>query len=255
MPESEDVLYRLLETMGTVVSFEVHLGELPPAEGWVAMAHAAASLERADAVFSTWKPNSPMNRIRRGELQVGDAPPEVSEVLELCRTARELSGGWFDPWSMPGGLDPTGLVKGWATARAAHVLASAGVHAAMVNAGGDVATFGEPETGRRWRIGIQDPFHSGQLVAVAEVNAAIATSGCYERGAHLIDPHTRAPRADVASATVVGDDLALADALATAICVVGPTGLEALSGTDYEGFVVGHDGEATSTAGFPFVSS
>ena len=53
-----------------------------------------------------------------GEIGLEEAPPEVAEVLELCRRAREASDGWFDPWAMPGGVDPTGLVKGWAVERA-----------------------------------------------------------------------------------------------------------------------------------------
>ena len=247
----ENVLHRLVETMGTVVSIEIHLGELDRAKGWVAIARAASVLGRADAVFSTWKPDSPMSRMRRGEITLDDAPAELAEVLALCRTARELSDGWFDPWSMPGGVDPTGLVKGWAAAQAARVVREAGAAAAMVNAGGDVATFGEPELGRAWRIGIQDPARRENLVAVAEVRAAIATSGCYERGQHLIDPHTKTPRADVASATVTGPDLAIADALATGMCVAGLDGLGLLSTTGYEGLVVTHDGALVSTESLP----
>ena len=79
---------------------------------------AEARLRWVDDVFSTWKPESPVSRLRRGEIGLGDAPPEVAEVLELCRRAREASDGWFDPWAMPGGVDPTGLVKGWAVERA-----------------------------------------------------------------------------------------------------------------------------------------
>jgi len=248
----DGVLRQLVETMGTVISLEVHLGELPPEQGWVALAHARADLLRVDAVFSTWKPNSSMSRIRRGEMAVEDGPSEIAEVLGRCRAARELSSGWFDPWSMPGGVDPTGLVKGWAAARAARILEEAGARAAMVNAGGDVAVFGGPETGEPWRIGVQDPFRRDRLIAVVAVGAAIATSGCYERGQHLIDPHTGEARADAASASVVGPDLGIADALATALCVVGLPGLEFLAGSAYEALVVGHDGALSPTEGFPF---
>ena len=83
-----------------------------------AVARAQAELRWVDDVFSTWKPESPVSRLRRGEIRLEDAPPEVAEVLELCRRAREASDGWFDPWAMPGGVDPTGLVKGWAAQRA-----------------------------------------------------------------------------------------------------------------------------------------
>ena len=252
MTTGRAVLRQLVETMGTVISIEAHLGELGADAAWVALARAKASLLRADAVFSTWKPNSPMSRLRRGEIAIGEGPGEIADVLARCEEARRLSGGWFDPWAMPGGVDPTGLVKGWAAARAAELLEVGGLAAAMVNAGGDVATFGEPVAGEPWRIGVQDPFRRDQLVAIAAVRSAIATSGCYERGEHLIDPHTGARRADAASASVVGPDLGIADALATAICVAGPGALELLTDTAYEGLVVAHDGELVATRGFPF---
>lgn len=70
-----------------------------------------------------------------------------AEVLDLCENARRASGGWFDPWAMPAGVDPTGLVKGWAVEQALAVLHEAGMEAAMVNGGGDIAVFGAPARG------------------------------------------------------------------------------------------------------------
>ena len=131
-----------------------------------------------------------MSRLRRGEIELEQAPPEVAEVLELCRRARDASDGWFDPWGLPGGVDPTGLVKGWAAERALDELKSAGVPAAMVNAGGDIAVYGEPRpAGRggsasatRW------PPTGSLLIVELEGAGAVATSGTYERGEHLLAP-------------------------------------------------------------------
>ncbi len=86
---------------------------------------ACAELHRADALFSTWRPESPMSRVRCGSLAVSTAPREIRQVLDLCADVRRLTGGWFDPWAMPGGVDPTGLVKGWAVERAARSLTEA----------------------------------------------------------------------------------------------------------------------------------
>ncbi len=209
------------EVMGTVVSFDLRLGRLSEREGRSALQAACARLHHLDAVFSTHRPQSPMSRLRRGEIELETAPEEIAEVLELCADARRLSGGWFDPWAMPGGVDPTGLVKGWAAERALDELRGAGVRAAMVNAAGDVATFGEPDRGRPWRMGIADPFGPERIAWAVDVAGAVATSGTYERGAHVLDPRTAAPATGVASATVTGPDLGVADALATGLLAGG----------------------------------
>ena len=91
---------------------------------------------------------------------------------------------------MPGGFDPTGLAKGWAVDRALDVLRRSGLAGAMVNGGGDLAAFGAPAPGQRWRVGIRHPWCARSLAGIIEVGAAVATSGSYERGAHLIDPAT-----------------------------------------------------------------
>jgi thiamine biosynthesis lipoprotein len=99
--------------MGTVFSIDIR----DPGEWAGAIAEAVYWLHRVDAVFSTYRSDSDISRIRRGELRVADADPEVGRVLELCARAQLATGGAFT--AMPGGrLDPTGLVKGWAIERA-----------------------------------------------------------------------------------------------------------------------------------------
>ena len=119
------------------------------------------------------------------------------------------------------GIDPTGYVKGWAVQRALGAFRAGGVCGAIVNAAGDIASVGGLGHGRPFRIGIVDPFSPGRLAEVVYLTGAIATSGTYERGNHLIDPHRVDPTAGVASASVTGPDLGLADGLATAIAVAG----------------------------------
>jgi thiamine biosynthesis lipoprotein len=235
--------------MGTAVSFDVRGGT----QG--AVAEACAILHRADAVFSTWDPDSPMSRLRRGELSLGDAPAEIAEVLDLCAEARRMSGGWFDPWGMPGGVDPTGLVKGWAAQRAADALREAGAEAGMVNAAGDIVTFGEPEPGRAWHLGIRDPRDPDRIAWVVEArDGAVATSAAYERGDHVLDPHTGAAARAALSATVTGPDLTFADALATGLFAAGVDGLpliDLLPG--YSALVVAPGGETYMTDEFPLL--
>jgi thiamine biosynthesis lipoprotein len=238
--------------MGTVVSFDIRPGELDDAAAGVGLRRACLALHRADAVFSMWKTASPMSRLRRREITVDEAPAEVADVLSRCAYAREASGGWFDPWAMPGGLDPTGLVKGWAAERALAALVDVGVEAAMVNAGGDVVVFGAPEPGRSWRVGIRHPNDRSRCLCIVTPSAAVATSGTYERGAHVLDPHTRRPAAGCVSATVVGADLALADALATGLLAAGVDGLADVAWLPgYSAMIVAADGARATTDGFP----
>jgi thiamine biosynthesis lipoprotein len=254
--EHRHVLHHLERVMGTVVTIDIYSEyDQPSDEIYLQVAHARDILQRTDAVFSTWKANSPMSRLRRGEITREHAPPEVTEVLEACAKAREISSGWFDPWAMPGGVDPTGYVKGWAAQRALGALASTEVSGAIVNAAGDIASFSDMEYVQAFRIGIVDPFSPGRLACVVELTGTIATSGTYERGNHLIDPHSGRPTTRVASASVSGPDLGLADALATAVAVAGEAGLTLIETLeDYEALVIDFDGTLRWTEHFPFAS-
>lgn len=240
--------------MGTAVSFAV-ASDKPPEAIAAAIRSACSVLHEADAVFSTWNTRSPLSRLRRGDAQPGEMPAEVTEVLRQCEAARTATAGWFDPWAAPGGVDPTGLVKGWAVERALGVLGDAGVEAAMVNGGGDIAVFGQPpgSDGTGWRIGIRHPWRPDGLAAIVTgVTAAIATSGRYERGQHLYSPPGR-QLADVASATVTGPSLAMADAIATALATGGDDVLPLAAGLDgYEAYLIRGDGSEADTGGITF---
>ena len=243
------------EVMGTVVSFHVEPGECPVGEAHAAVAAACARLHELDDLFSIWKPASPMSRFRAGRVLLEDAPSEMALVLQLCKQAKALSQGWFDPWAMPGGFDPTGLVKGWATEQALAILRLAGVEAAIVNGGGDIAVCGLPKDAHGWRIGIRHPWRQEALACVLETDRAVATSGCYERGPHLIDPRNGKMLFRTASATVVGSSLPVCDALATALVVADDDGPElARSLTDYEAYIIRTDGSESATDGIVFAT-
>jgi FAD:protein FMN transferase len=244
------MIQHIERVMGTVVSFSVEPGESEH-EARRAIRRACRVLHDADEIFSTFRPQSWLSRLRRGEVSAADSPSELLEVLELSARAVRLTGGAFDPWSMRGGVDPTGIVKGWAAQRAVAELRRSGVAAAMLNAGGDIACFGPAP----WRIGVRDPASDERLVCVAEVGSAIATSGGYERPGEIIDPRTGGTGEALAQATVVGDDLALADAFATALVVVGEAGLSMLQAAPgYSAVVVTGDRRMLATAGFPIAS-
>jgi thiamine biosynthesis lipoprotein len=250
-------VHHLEHVMGTVVTIDAYGVPRSAAgsPGYLsgAVDQARAILHQADEAFSTWKADSPVSRLRRGEVSVAEAPPEVAEVLERCAEARELTEGWFDPWAMPGGVDPTGYVKGWAAQRAVGAFRGFAISGVLVNAAGDIASSGAMPGGAAFRIGITDPFARDRLAEIIELTGAIATSGVYERGQHLIDPRTGVAATRVASASVTGPDLGLADALATALAVAGAAELGLVQRLDgYEALVIDPDGGRKWTPGFPF---
>lgn len=186
-----------------------------------AWAATAGELAEVDAVFSTYRHDSWISRLGRGEVTLAQCPAEVAEVLGLAESARLGSDGVFDVRRSGADgtprLDPLGLVKGWAVERAARRLLDAlpGVDLAL-NAGGDVWCHTARSDGDPWRIGIEDPRDPTRLVRVVDVRrGAVATSGSAHRGEHVVDARTgRAPTA-LASVTVVGRSLTWADVDAT----------------------------------------
>ena len=201
--------------MGMPVVVDVREGEA----GRAALDRAFAWLRWVDAAFSTHRPDSEIRRLDAGELALADAHPLVREVLARCERLRTATRGAFDARA-GGRLDPSGLVKGWAVDRAADGLAAAGARRFCVNAGGDVLVRGGP-----WRVGVRHPHLGDRLAAVLSVSdAAVATSGAYERGEHILDPRTGRPASGAVAVTVVGRHLARADAYATAAFAMGEDG-------------------------------
>jgi len=212
-----------------------------------------AWVHEVDATLSTFRPESPLARWRRGELELDACPPAVREVLDLAEAARRRTGGAFDPGWAGGRPDPTGLVKGWAADEAVARALACGVEGVQVNAGGDVRTAGSPGEGRPWRLGIEAPGLPGQLLdVVAGAELCLATSGIDRRGAHVYR-HGR-PARGALSVTVAAPDLARADAYSTAALALGADAPALLDDLDADGFpslLVRADGEIVASAGWP----
>ncbi|WUJ70612.1 FAD:protein FMN transferase [Kribbella soli] len=190
-----------------------------------AWAKALEVLRDADRIFSTYREDSCVSRLNRGELTVTDCPPEVGEVLALGEQARLESGGAFDV-RRSGGLDPSGVVKGWAVERAAHALDGLPGTDYCLAAGGDMTCRVAGPNAPAWRIGIEDPHDPDKLVAVVPIrNGAIATSGLHRRGHHITDARTGTTPTTLASVTVVHRSLTQADIDATAAFALGPDAL------------------------------
>ncbi len=210
--------------MGTVVTVDIRA---PFVEDAVIEA-VVEWLHDVDRRFSPFRPESEVTRVGTGELAFQDASSDVQAMFTLADLVRDRSGGAFDPRGhRPDGRpDPTGIVKGWAVDEAAARLRLAGARNFQVVAGGDLVAAGEPMPGEPWRIGIRHPGRADATAAVLGVrDLAVATSGLYERGAHVVDPRTGAAPAGLRSLTVIGPTLAFADAYATAGFVMGEAGL------------------------------
>jgi FAD:protein FMN transferase len=211
-------------------------------------------LRVVDERFSTYKENSEISRLNRGELALADAHADVRAVLERCDELRAETNGFFAATFSGSGIDPSGLVKGWSVDRAAAMLDERGLRNYAVNAGGDIRLRGDALPEAAWRVGIQHPSVRAGVAAIVEGNdLAVATSGEYARGRHVLDPHTGAPPSGVLSVTITGPELATADAYATAAFAMGaeraPHWTARLRG--YEAMTILEDGRVLSTPGFP----
>ncbi|MBN9326730.1 MAG: hypothetical protein BGO38_13590 [Cellulomonas sp. 73-145] len=209
--------------MGLPMSVDVRRAEGPDVQA--ALDAAFAVLHQADERFSTYRPDSELRRLERGEVPEDDLSADMREVLDLAARAHEESGGVFDVCTPEGRLDTNGVVKGWAAQRAADVLVAAGLRDFCLNAGGDVVTRGEPEPGRAWDVAVRHPDDPQAVLAVLSVtDGAVATSGTYERGAHVWDGRSGSRQLPLVAATVVAADLTVADVLATTVLAMGEDG-------------------------------
>jgi thiamine biosynthesis lipoprotein len=123
-----------------------------------------------------------------------------------------------------------GIGKGYAAERAKATLQSLGIDNGIVNASGDLCTWGQQPSGAPWTIGIADPTHKDQPFSWMSIsNMAIATSGSYEkyvtingrRYSHTIDPKTGFPISGIQSVSIICPNAELADAMATPISIMG----------------------------------
>lgn len=214
---------------------------------------AFAYLEAVDRRFSTYKADSEIMRMNRGEVACGEASEAMREVLALAERTKAETGGYFDIRRPDGLLDPSGVVKGWAIRGAAELIRARGHRQYAVNAGGDIATSGENAEGRPWSIGVRNPFATEEIVKVVYPRGrGVATSGSYIRGAHIYNPHAPEEElGDVVSLTVLGPDVLEADRYATAAFAMGKEGvafIERLPG--FEAYAIDALGRATLTSGF-----
>ncbi|MGO4595009.1 FAD:protein FMN transferase [Leifsonia sp. 2TAF2] len=198
-------------------------------DGTEAAERAFRVLREADRRFSAYRPDSELSRANASAGVGADVAhsADFREVVAIGEEACRASGGAFRIRRPDGTWDLDGVVKGWAAARAARELRSAGLRDFCLNAGGDVVVSGNPEPGMPWSVGIRSPHDATAMLAVLALSdAGVATSGAYERGEHIVDGRDGTPAHGLLSATVVADDLTTADVLATTVFAMGPGGID-----------------------------
>ena len=212
---------------GTIVDVDCSSAIVSREQLNMAMQKVTEFCRQVDEDFSTYIDSSWVTRLRRGKVDIADCPATVQEVWQLSLQAKYLSDDAFDPWAVAGGFDPSGLVKGWAADICADLLVEAGAQHVQVNAAGDLSLRGgyfDAADGviKPWKIGVVNPDNKEEVLQIFEItDGAIATSGTYERGAHITDPYTGMIAIGAKSATVVGAKGWLCDALATGLMVAG----------------------------------
>ncbi|TSC85087.1 MAG: ApbE family lipoprotein [Parcubacteria group bacterium Gr01-1014_13] len=206
-----------------------------------------------DKKFSTYKDESDISQINRGEIKEKDYSQDMLEVWRLCEETKKITNGYFDIKSKDGKYDPSGLVKGWAINNAAKLLQEQGFKNFYVEAGGDIEMHGQNSQGKNWRVGIRNPFNAEEIIKVISLtDVGVATSGTYIRGQHIYNPHqTKELITEIVSLSVIGPNIYEADRFATTAFAMGKKGIdfiERLAG--FEGYMIDKDGIATMTSGF-----
>lgn len=212
-----------------------------------------AWFDEVDRRFSTYRDDSEIEAINRGELPQSDCSEPMREVLELAELTRQQTAGFFEIRRPTGGLDPSGIVKGWAIRAAAQILAGLGLTSYFVDAGGDIQPAGHNADGEPWSVGVRNPLAFDEIVkTIWPGNRGVATSGSYVRGHHVYDPFDPGePIDDPLSITVVGPDVLEADRFATAAFAMRDEGIHFIESVPgLEGYAIGRNGRATMTSGF-----
>ncbi len=209
--------------------------------------------EYVDQKFSMYKPTSEISHINKKQIKKEEYSHDMQEVLNLSEETKKVTLGFFDI-ETPLGLDPTGIVKGWAIKKASDILRNEGVKNFYVNAGGDIEASGKNNEGKDWSVGIRNPFNPEKEVVkiVYMKDNGIATSGNYIRGSHIYNPHKKDEILDkVLSMTVIGPNAYEADRFATAAFAMGEKGIQFIESLEgFEGYLIDSKGQAIMTSSF-----
>ncbi len=210
-------------------------------------------LHYVDQKFSTYKPESEISKINRGEMLEPDYSDDMKEIFYLAEQTKQDTNGYFNIKNNEGNLDPSGIVKGWAIWKASLLLKQSGRKYFCIGVGGDIQVSVENPAIQFWTVGIKNPFDLSQIVKGLRVtDQGVATSGSYERGSHIYNPlKPTQPLNQILSITVIGPNIYEADRFATAAFAMGRNGIHLIESLPkLEGYMIDNQGVATMTTGF-----
>ena len=203
-----------------------------------------------DNTFSPYKSTSEVSRINRGEIKYQEYSSDMKEILDLAEKTKKETFGYFDI-NKDSNIDPSGIVKGWAIYNAGQIVRKSGFNNFYINAGGDIEIAGFNLQGKKWKVGISNPFDPKTSIKTLYLtDCGIATSGNYERGDHIYNPHN--DNSDkIVSFTVIGPNVLEADRFSTPAFAMGYRGIEFIERQkDLFGYIIDGNGIATSSSGF-----
>ena len=209
--------------------------------------------DEVDRRFSTYKIDSEISQFNQGKIKPNKLSPQMREVFDLAEQTKKQTQGYFDIHTPNGQIDPSGLVKGWAILKAAELLWHRGLNNFLVEAGGDIQSSGQNSQGQAWRAGIRHPFEPGKIVKIVCLkNCGLATSGNYERGQHIYNPHQPQQKlTQIVSLSVIGPNVYEADRFATAAFAMGQEGIKFIETKEHlAGYMIDQTGRATMTSNF-----
>lgn len=209
-------------------------------------------LRQVDEQFSPYKLTSEVSRLNKGSLAKGSVSLEFKRILMLSEQTKKETKGYFDIQKNDGNIDPSGLVKGYAIHKAAEMLREKSYKNFYIEIAGDIEVAGLRADGQKWKVGIENPFKRQEIIKIVSLsNQGIATSGTYIRGQHIYNPVGNITIKDIASVSVIADNVYEADRFATAVFAMGEEGILFLENhPGLEGYMVKKDMTAIMTSGF-----
>lgn len=232
---------RVAEHMGMPISIDI-----PGSKSQKLFDALFALCEDTDARFSPYKSTSELSKLWRGHIREKDASADMQAIITACNQYEQKTNGYFSA-RYAGTFNPTGYVKGWAIQRMADYLDAQGIDTYLINAAGDITA--KSVNGHTWNIVVANPADTTKPIASLTIdNGAVATSGNYERGTHIYDPHTKIPADELGSVTIIGPHIIPADVYATAVFAMGLEKGSAFMKKQrgYQAIFVNKNGQATT---------